>query len=105
MITQVQQDMENSVYEALKKGEVGKKVIAEYAKYEHQASIEEMAETMCEGYKGSWVGKIVKELEARGEVIGFEAMCNAAFKAAMLRLLKDETGFQPDPSEGELLMQ
>lgn len=86
MITQVQQDIEDNLYEVLKKGGIGEKVIAEY---QHQ-SVEELADIMTEGFKESWISGIVKDLDSRGEVMGFEAMCNAAFKAAMLRLLREE---------------
>lgn len=84
MITQVQQDMEDNLYEIFKEGGLGEKL----AKYQRQ-SVEELADVMTEGFKKSPPGEIVKNLEARGEVAGFEAMCNAAFKAAMLRLLKE----------------
>ena len=87
MITQVQQDIEDELYKILKEGEIGKKVITKY----HHQSIEELADVMTEGFKMSWVSDVVKCLDCYNGVEGFEMMCNAAFKAAMLRVLREST--------------
>ncbi len=85
MITQIQQDIEDALYEVLKKGGVGKEVIA---KYPHQP-VEELATVMAAGYKKSWVADVARCLDSFGKVENFEAMCNAAFRAAMLRVLQE----------------
>lgn len=78
--------MEDNLYEIFKEGGLGEKIIAKY----RRQSIEELADIMTEGFKKSCIGEVVKNLESRGEVTGFEVICNAAFKAAMLRLLREE---------------
>jgi hypothetical protein len=78
--------MEDNLYEIFKEGGLGVKIIAEY---QHQ-SVEELADIMTEGFKKSPPGEVVKFLEAGDEVPGFEAIAIAAFKAAMLRLLREE---------------
>ena len=84
MITQVQQDMEDALYELLKKGGVGKKTIEKYPRQ----PIEELASVLTEGMMKSYVGDIIQLLdyEVTADFIG---ICKAAFRDAMLRLLRE----------------
>lgn len=84
MITQVQQDMEDTFYDILKKGDVGKTIIENC---QHQ-TIEELASILTEGMMKSYVGDIVKVLDSF-DAEGFETICKGAFKAAVLRLLRE----------------
>lgn len=85
MITKVQQDMEDTFYDILNKGDVGKKIIE---KYPHQ-TISELAASMTEGMMTSYVGGVVCGLDSLGQVDGFKVICKGAFKAAMLKLLRE----------------
>ncbi len=79
MITQIQQDIEDMMYKAL--DGIGIKAITKYP----DQPIESMAITLTEGMMSFYVGKV---LESLGDV-DYSAMCKAAFKAAILRQLKE----------------
>lgn len=81
----VQQNIENNIYEILKGGKLGETIIK---KCPHQ-SVEELAEIMTQGYKASVIGDVVKRLALRPKSSGFQAICDVAFKNAMLKVLTE----------------
>lgn len=80
------------MYETLKKGGLVAEIVT---KYHHQsaeelASVlteEELASVLTEGLMMSHVGGIIKTLDKK--TAGYGAICKAAFKAAVLRLIKE----------------
>ena len=79
----VQQNLEDDIYEKLKAGGVGIEVVSKYP----NQPIEELATILTKGMIMSWLGGIINALDKKSE--GFGTISEAAFRGAILRLLKE----------------
>ena len=84
MKLQIQQDIEDKMYEFLKSIDMQNK-LADFG----NASPEDIAKEMLEGAKTTWLGDFIKKLDNYGKVPEFEFMCESAFLAAMIRIAKE----------------
>lgn len=87
----IQQNIEAMFYEKLKAEDLWIEVITEYP----NQPIEELVTILTKGLMASGVGKLISILDKMGEREGMEgygAICEVAFRGAILRLLKEAKG-------------